>query len=68
MSGAKLAKLQTRVQVKLAKLKSEEHERWKCKLCGRWRFQTWWSIYQHFRKVHPQIKKKYILKNTICLP
>lgn len=35
-------------------------EKWLCRPCGRWRYNSWWAVYQHFRKVHPQIPKEEI--------
>lgn len=48
-------------------LRSDTGERWKCDVCGRWRFPTWWAIYQHFKSVHPHIPKKDILGNTLLI-
>ena len=50
-------------QVEMA-TKKQEMERYRCDICGRWRFQSLWAIYQHFRKAHPQIKKEDVPSYT----
>lgn len=43
---------------------ADEMQRYRCDICGRWRFQSLWAIYQHFRKAHPQIKKEDVPSYT----
>jgi hypothetical protein len=38
-------------------------EKWRCHVCGRWRYTSWWAVYQHFRKAHPWMPVEQIPLN-----